>query len=270
MSRHRRRDTISRGAQRAQSSESKRHALTARGLFALPLLLALALSSLVVVVAAPQPVAAAGTYFTEDFNSETIGAGQPVVRRGALAVGGGVVTMPSSNNNVVRTNDNNYQTDSFCAEITVASYVGGGDNRAYLGFGPGDLARSGRRLPAGRPGRGAPEPRPVRRPSFADNLDLADVAGPRRHRDRRPEPGRPRPRSRRLHGCSSVTTLFAQEVRASVDGAPVRADGRRQRLRLHRQRPRLLRRPGRHVRRLLGPARPVFATPRTFTVDTDS
>ena len=56
MSQHRRRDEISHGAQRAHMGGSIRHAITARGLFALPLLLALALSSLVVVVAAPQPV----------------------------------------------------------------------------------------------------------------------------------------------------------------------------------------------------------------------
>ncbi len=68
MSQHRRRDEISHGAQRAHMGGSIRHAITARGLFALPLLLALALSSLVVVVAAPQPVVAAGTYFTADFN----------------------------------------------------------------------------------------------------------------------------------------------------------------------------------------------------------
>ncbi len=146
----------------------------------LSLLLALVASSVLVAVAAPARVAtAAGTYFTEDF-TEALGEDNEVLA-GLPDVDGGVVTMPSSNNNVVRTRDNTFHTASFCAQVTVAGYVGAGDNRAYLGFGPGGLAGGDGDFPQQGP---AVVARSLGQfgGSFADNLTLltsptVDAAG---------------------------------------------------------------------------------------------
>ena len=101
------------------------------------LLLALVASSVLVAVAAPAQVAsAAGTYFAEDFSS-----GLPanlVVSQGSPQSTAGAVTF-SDTGTIVRTTDINYQTDSFCAGLTVVSQNGNINNRAYLGFGRGAL-----------------------------------------------------------------------------------------------------------------------------------
>jgi len=97
-----------------------------------------------VLTAAPKADAATGpTYFDEDFASNTLGPNL-TLRQGNANTSAGNVVFPGSNGNIVATNDTNYHTENFCAEVTVVSHNGNPrDNRVYLGLGNGLRANFG-------------------------------------------------------------------------------------------------------------------------------